>query len=278
MAFLLGSLTSGLFGGMADAANMVNAWEGLKQKRMETQQLQRQQDAADAAMKADAETTARQALNTGAAPATGASAAGTGPTPLHPNSGRDSSGRPDITSMPLPKFMQPNNKPAVLLAGGANPFQRGSREVGPAGGVGSFGRGSREGEPALADTSEPTYTGASAAIPPAPVNTGASAVIPPAPSASAAIPPAPSASAALPVPRTVAPHYLPAGAAQAPIPPRSAIGTSPTGYAGVAGQPGTPSGPQAAAPPGAAPSLGQQQTPSLGMQIFNAINNSASGF
>ena len=273
MAFLLGSLTSGLFGGMADAANMVNAWEGLKQKRMETQ---RQQDLMEAGK------ATRQALETGAAPATGTSAAGTGagtgtePIPLH--SGRDASGRPDITSMPLPKFMQPNNKPAVLLAGGANPFQRGSREGGEAGGVGSFGRGSREGEPAPADTSEPTYTGASAVIPPAPVNTGASAAIPPAPSASAAIPPAPSASAALPVPRTVAPHYLPAGAAQAPIPPRSAIGTSPTGYAGVAGQPGTPSGPQAAAPPGAAPSLGQQQTPSLGMQIFNAINNSASGF
>lgn len=45
MAFMLGSFTSGLFGGANDAVDVVNSWEKLKQTRMETQ---RQKDLMDA--------------------------------------------------------------------------------------------------------------------------------------------------------------------------------------------------------------------------------------
>jgi hypothetical protein len=67
--------------------------------------------------------------------------------------------------------------------------------------------------------------------------------------------------------RGMIPAYLPAGSqgatAQAPTAtPRQAL---PTQAVPV------PSQPQAAAPAGAAPSLSQQQTPSLGQQIMNAL-------
>jgi hypothetical protein len=248
MAFFLGNFTSGLFGGMSDAMSTMNAWEGLKQRRLETQ---RQQDMMDAG-KATTE-----ALKTGAGATpdidtkpqppsvtdTSAPPANNGPIALHP--GRDAAGRPDISSMPLPNFMQPNKKPAVLL-----PQQKATQ-----GDVRSFGRGSRETGRATGTASvAPLDTGASAAIPPAPVDTGASAAIPPAPVDT-------GASAAIPAARTTAPQYLPPGAVYAPIPPR------------------TQAVPTQSAPPSASPSLSQQQTqPSLGMQIINSLFSGGAGF
>lgn len=282
MAFYLGGFSSGLFGGMHDAMSIMNEWEGVKQKRFETEHMQHLMEAGDAARKADAEGSA-MAPNTKLPSVTDTGTpAGTGPIALH--SGRDSNGRPDLSSVPLPNFMQPK-KPAALLPaqGGVNSFERGSREGAPAGGTGSFERGSREGAPTPATTSSGTTAAAPVQEDPTAAAYG-SAVSAPfkalgrgvAAVGRGALDLAGKVGQGMAVgegQNLVTPSYLPptvGGTAQVPQQqPRPAIGTPPTGYAGVAGQPGTPSG--AAAPPGASPGLGQQQSPSLGAQIFNAL-------
>ena len=100
MAFMLGSFTSGLFGGAADMTNIMNSWEKLKQNRMETQ---RQKDLMDAGsqVKQALDTTSDQAPATGPVTSTGSATS---------SAGSGGWTKPDIESMPLPKFMQPNSR------------------------------------------------------------------------------------------------------------------------------------------------------------------------
>jgi hypothetical protein len=106
MAFLLGSFTNGLFGGVQDAFNIANDWQKVKSNRME---LQRQQDL----MTAGKDTA--QALDTDATTSKGPTGVST-VTPIQ-KMPEDTGYKPsDITSMPLPTFMQKQHQPAVHTA------------------------------------------------------------------------------------------------------------------------------------------------------------------
>lgn len=95
MAFLLGSLTSGLFEGAKDMASLGNEWESLKQRRMETK---RQQDMIDAA----------SAVSAAGAADKNTPASTTPPTPTE-----KTYEPPDLNSVPQPEFMR--RKPAVIV-------------------------------------------------------------------------------------------------------------------------------------------------------------------
>jgi hypothetical protein len=205
VAFMLGSFTSGLFGGAHSAFQLVDEWSTLKQ-----QQSMRQ--AAD---------TVRGALDTpstdsGALPAITDRSASV--------AARPSPDQASIESMPLPEFMNP--KPVKA--------SRRAAVQATASDTSSFQRGTRENMPALGTQAPPTYL-------PAGITPGQPFAYAPLPSAlptaqPQAVTPRPQdqgASAALPPP-----------AAFAAIPPRP----MPTGYAGVQGMSGTPSGPAVVQP------------------------------
>ena len=92
MAFLLGSLTSGLFGGLRDTMDIANTWETIKQRRLETKRQQDMMDAADKAKAAmDSDTSAKNTALPQAQPTI------TENTPFK---------EPDLSTLPTPAFMK----------------------------------------------------------------------------------------------------------------------------------------------------------------------------
>lgn len=139
MPFLLGSFTSGLFGGMKAVSQIADEWEGLKQHRLETQREQSFMDAAKAVQSA---TTAGSDSQDSALPQ------GT-------YSGGDTSSRyvkPDLDSVPQPKFLV--DRKALPAPTGDNSSPREGSPFGPstppnylAPTTGMMGDSPREGAP-----------------------------------------------------------------------------------------------------------------------------------
>lgn len=181
--FMLGSFTNGLFNGARDTFSIVNDWETLKQNRMQTQRQQMMLDAAKQVGQAT------DAPNSAAQPDLGATAQTSTPYKL------DSNGRPDLSSAPLPKFMQ--GLPLSEADYQPDAVRREPLSSKPAK---SKGRGA-------ASDSDQDFRAGQTASPSAGVTpqSGASTA-----STQQAIPTDRSqTTSALPAPRTAAPNYLP---------------------------------------------------------------------
>ena len=120
MPFLLGSFTSGLFGGARDMFDIANQWQQLKQSRLDTQI--KSQDVQRGQKTLDASNAVSTALNTKGSEDTGVSA--TTPTTVSKPSAINGHYTPsDISSMPLPNFMK---RSALQTSAGNQDYSAGS--------------------------------------------------------------------------------------------------------------------------------------------------------